>query len=280
MTAVDGSHAGRITLSSMGGATSASLGVGSRVVRGRGRRMGTVQVAGRQVRRAQQLTRGSARPTPARGAPSPTSGAASGSCSSDPGSGSGRSWPGWRSGADGDVPMSPNVTPSLSRHDASPTSHQPLSLVRQRARGGRGVLHRDLPELLDRPPDPLHRRRTGRARHGDGRRVHPRRHDASAASTAARSSPSARPSRSRSTARTRPRSTTTGTACSPTAARSRSAAGSRTGSGCPGRSCRRRRTTCSPTRDPARARAATEAMFKQRKIVLAELEAAADAASA
>jgi len=31
--------------------------------------------------------------------------------------------------------------------------------------------------------------------------------------------------------------------------------------------------------DPARARAATEAMFKQRKIVLAELEAAADAAA-
>jgi predicted 3-demethylubiquinone-9 3-methyltransferase (glyoxalase superfamily) len=32
--------------------------------------------------------------------------------------------------------------------------------------------------------------------------------------------------------------------------------------------------------DPARARAATEAMFKQRKIVLADLEAAADAAGA
>ena len=79
---------------------------------------------------------------------------------------------------------------------------------------------------------------------------------------------------------TRPRSTTTGPRSPRTAARSRCAAGSRTGSGCRGRSCPKRLYELMEDPDPARATAATEAMLRMRKIVVAELEAAADAVAA
>ena len=74
--------------------------------------------------------------------------------------------------------MSPRWPVSLTAHGdriqaraSGERVDQPLPLVRPRAGGGRGLLHDGLPQLLDGPHDPLARGRPRRAGHGAGRRV-------------------------------------------------------------------------------------------------------------